>query len=126
MRRNDAIAAAISGSVEREPDAIETTAFGDTCADEQHALVREVADAQTRAQRTATGLGASIALAPVAARTGAGIGFAPCTDRGMEYTPPTPLSEHISGDLQRRTVEVGKVSSLKNARKGADCSVRWP
>jgi hypothetical protein len=105
VRRNDAIAAAISGGVESERDAIETTAFGDTCADEQHALARAVADAQARAQRIATGLGASINLAPVAVQTGAGIGFAPCTDRGMEYAPPASLSEHISGELQRRELD---------------------
>jgi hypothetical protein len=102
VRRSDAIVAAISGSVESERSAVQTTAFGDTCADEQHALARAVADATARAQRIATGLGASIELAPVAVRTAGGSGSAACADRGMEYGPLLPPSKHISGQLPRR------------------------
>jgi hypothetical protein len=100
VRRNDAIAAAISGGVKSERDAIRTTAFGDTFAEENHALERAVADARARAQRIATGLGASIDLAPIAVRTESG--FVSCTDRGLEFEPPAPLAKHISGVLPWR------------------------
>ncbi len=104
-RRNAAIVAAIGGSAESERAAVETTTVGDTCADEQRALARAVADARARAARISTGLGASIDTAPVAVRIGAGIGFAPCADRGMEETAPDLPAEHIAGELPRRELD---------------------